>query len=183
MCKRMMDFFVLVCRALRKMIANRLKNCNKTRQRGTAEASWFKGAGEIWLQLMRAKGRQETEWWSPNTAVSSGSLAGGGAADEWDTSSLTAAPQTVMERHNITTTDGEIDGHARLHEKDKRNLERRIALIYETAGRWFYEACPATTLIVKQSDRTAIHLKNRQSWVDQTLWLERRRKSSYIKKN
>lgn len=115
------------------MTANRLKNCNKTRQRGTAEASWFKGTGEIWLQLMRAKGRQETEWWSPNTAVSSGPLAGGGATDEWDTSSLTAAPQTVMERHNITTTDGEIDGHARQHEKDKRNLERRIALIYETA--------------------------------------------------
>lgn len=44
-----------------------------------------------------------------------------------------AAPQTVMERHNITTTDGEIDGHARQHEKDKRNLERRIVLIYETA--------------------------------------------------
>lgn len=156
-----MDFFVLVCRPRRKTTTNRVKKCNKTRQRGTAEASWFKVAGEIWLQRMKAKGRQETEWWSPNTAVSSGPRAGGGAAVEWDASSLTAAPQTVMERHNITTTDGEIDGHARQQEKDKRN------------SRWFtrrrfYEACPAMTLIVKQSDWTSIHLKNRQPWVDKT---------------
>lgn len=73
---------------------------------------------------------------NPNCAVSSGPLAGGGA---------THPPS--LQHHTISQLQ---------QEKDKRNPERRIALIYET-GRWFYEAGPATNRIVKQSDRTAIY--------------------------